>query len=150
MMFVKNNFRAFWLNHALTAFGAALLFGGTLLFQKGMISPVMWMISSGFGLFLPYILFNGVMFDRLLAAFRERGNVGFLMYTADSVGYLGSVAVLLWRNFGASEMSWLRFYTSLCYGGAGLILVLTAGSYFYFLKKRRGGYLTGVVSTGLT
>ncbi len=136
MMFVKNNFRALWLNHALTVLGAVLLFGGTLLFQKGLISPIIWMISSGFGLFLPYILFNGVLFDRLMASFRERGNVGFLMYVADSVGYLGSVAVLLWRNFGAGEMSWLRFYMDLCYGGAAIILVLTAGSYFYFLKKR--------------
>jgi len=137
MMFVKNNFRAFWLNHTLTAFGATLLIVATLLFQNGLISPVLWMILSGFGLFLPYILFNGVVFDRLLASFHERGNVGFLMYTADSVGYLGSVVVLLWRNFGAGEMSWLNFYTNLCYIGAGLILLLTAGSYFYFLKKRR-------------
>ena len=139
MMFVKNNFRAFWLNHALTALGAALLFGTTLLFERGLISPVWWMIMSGFGLFLPYILFNGVLFDRFLASFRERGNVGFLMYSADSIGYLGSVVVLLWRNFGSAELSWLKFYTNLCYAGAGLVLVLTAGSWWYFFNKRREG-----------
>ncbi len=141
MMFVKNNFRAFWLNHVFTALGAGLLFGSTLLFQSGLLAPVWWMILSGLGLFLPYILFNGVLFDRLLAAFRERGNVGFLMYTADSIGYLGSVVVLLWRNFGSAEMSWLTFYTNLCYGGAGLVLVLTAGSWWYFFQKQKGDQL---------
>ncbi|MBV6438953.1 MAG: hypothetical protein EPGJADBJ_00581 [Saprospiraceae bacterium] len=142
MMFVRNNFRALWLNHAFTAFGAGLLLVGTLLYQSGAIAPLLWMIVSGFGLFLPYILFNGVVFDRLLASFHERGNVGFLMYMADSIGYLGSVAVLLWRNFGAGQISWLEYYTKLCYGGAGLMLVLTAGSYFYFLKKRSEQFQT--------
>lgn len=139
MMFVKNNFLAFRLNHALTALGAALLIASTLLFQNNLLSPVWWMICSGFGLFLPYILFNGVLFDRLLATFRERGNVGFLMYTADAIGYLGSVCVLLWRNFGSADMSWLAFYTHLCYLGAGLVLILTAGSWWYFLNRHRGG-----------
>jgi len=135
MMFVKDNFRALWLNHALTLLGAALLFGGTFLYQQGLISPVIWMVLSGFGLFLPYILFNGVLFDRLMASFRERGNVGFLMYVADSIGYLGSVVVLLWRNFGAGEMSWLDFYIKLCYIGAAFCVGLMFLSWFYFFKK---------------
>lgn len=138
LMYVKNNYTAFRLNHACTFGGAILLAGSTLLFQQGVIGPVIWMITSGFGLFLPYILFNGVLFDRLLATFRERGNVGFLMYTADSVGYLGSVVVLLWRNFGSAQTNWLDFYTRLCYGGAMLVLVLTTASYFYFSNKYRG------------
>jgi hypothetical protein len=138
MMFVRNNFTALWLNHALAIFGALLLFGSTFLFQQGMISPVIWMIASGFGLFLPYILFNGVLFDRLMASFRERGNAGFLMYVADSIGYLGSVAILIWRNFGAGEMSWLGFYMKLCNIGAGLILIFTAASCWYFFRKKEG------------
>jgi hypothetical protein len=138
LMYVKNNYAAFRLNHTCTVAGALLLSGSTLLFQQGAIGPVAWMVASGFGLFLPYILFNGVLFDRLLATFRERGNVGFLMYTADSAGYLGSVAILLWRNFGSGEMSWMNFYTRLCHAGAALVLVLTAASWFYFSKKYRG------------
>lgn len=138
LMYVKNNYAAFRLNHACTFAGALLLSGSTLLFQHGAIGPVIWMMASGFGLFLPYILFNGVLFDRLLATFRERGNVGFLMYTADSVGYLGSVLVLLWRNYGSAETDWLGFYTRLCYGGSVLVLALTTFSYLYFSKKYRG------------
>jgi len=136
MIFVRHNFRALWLNHALTLAGAVLLAGSTWLFQQDQISPVLWMVTSGFGLFLPYILFNGVVFDRLMAAFRERGNVGFLMYIADSIGYLGSVAVLLWRNFGAGQMSWLTFFIGLCYIGAGLIVATAGASWMYFWKKR--------------
>lgn len=137
MMFVRNNLYALWLNHALTMLGAAVLAGSTFLFQQGALGPVFWMVSSGMGLFLPYILFNGVLFDRVLAGFRETGNVGFLMYVADSFGYLGSVVVLLWRNFGGSGMSWLSFFCVLCYVGAALILVLSALSWWYFFWKSR-------------
>ena len=137
MMFVKNNLQALWLNHALTIFGALLLSGSTLLFRQNAIGPVWWMVASGTGLFLPYILFNGVLFDRVLAGFRESGNVGFLMYVADSFGYLGSVAVLLWRNFGGSAMSWLSFFTALCYVGSALIVALTTASWWYFWNKSR-------------
>lgn len=74
----------------------------------------------------------------ILAGFRERGNVGFLMYVADSTGYLGSVLVLLWRNFGTAGQSWLSFYTGLCYAGAGAVLVLALGSWWYFYRKQKG------------
>lgn len=136
LMFVKDNFRAFWLHHALSLAGIGLLAGGTFLFLKGEISPLVWMISSGMGMFLPYILFNGVIFDRLMAGFREEGNVGFLMYLADSIGYLGSVAVLLWRNFGDGGMSWVGFYTKSCFIGAALCAFFLILSWYYFFRKR--------------
>lgn len=136
LMFIKNNFKALQVNHILTIGGAALLAFSTFLFETQHLSPLWWMVISGFALFLPYIVFNGIFFDRLLAAFRERGNVGFLMYMADAVGYLGSVMVLLWRNFGFAEVSWLHFYTSLCYFGAALCAVLMLLSWFYFAKKK--------------
>jgi hypothetical protein len=58
-------------------------------------------------LYMVYVPFNGILFDRLLAALNERGNVGFLFYTADFCGYLGSVLVLLIKNFGKNPISWL-------------------------------------------
>lgn len=141
MVFIRRNFQAFWLNHLVTMGGAFLLIGSTLLFEEKMISPLFWMIGSGFGLFLPYILFNGVLFDRFMAAFQEKGNVGFLMYIADSIGYLGSVVIMLWRNFSVDTLSWLSFYSKLCYGGGMLILVLMGLSYSYFSHKSQQNVL---------
>ena len=141
LMFVRDNFRALWFNHGFSILGALVLAGSTWLFQQQLISPITWMIASGFGLFLPYILFNGVIFDRLLAGFRERGNVGFLMYIADAVGYLGSVVVLLWKNFGTPEVQWLPFYLRLCYLGAGLVVLCASASWWYFWVKRGKQYL---------
>jgi hypothetical protein len=136
LMLVKDNFKAFWVNHFISIGGALILIAATALYQYHLISPVAWMISSGLGLFMPYIIFNGMLFERLLAAFREKANVGFLIYLADAFGYLSSVLILLWRNFGFARMSWLIFYQSLCYLGSAIFTVLLLASWVYFRHKK--------------
>jgi hypothetical protein len=134
---IKNNFKALWIYHAIFILGAILTILATISFQYGHISPLLWMILSGSGTILPYILFNGVIFDRLLAAFRETGNVGFLMYMADAFGYLGSVFVMLWRNFGQANLSWVSFFTQLCIIGSSFIILLSLLSWVYFRQLSR-------------
>ncbi len=135
--FLRNNARAFYLNHLLILFGGVLLGVSTLAFQRHFLSPVSWMIMSGFGLFLGYIIYQGMLFERMIATFREQANVGFLMYFADSFGYLGSVAVLLGRNFAASKVAWLDFFQGAAYITAGLTVVATLLSLLYFRRKMR-------------
>jgi hypothetical protein len=137
LMFIRDNYRALWVNHALCIGGAFLLTGTTLLFYLHLLGPVTWMILSGFGLFLPYIILNGMLFDRLLGVFKEKGNVGFLMYTADAFGYLSSVLILLWRNFGESGYSWFHFYEYMCWIGALLFGLLMIASWLYFKHKKQ-------------
>lgn len=137
MALIKDNFRALWLHHSILIGGAVLTIISTWLFQAGALSPMMWMILSGGGIFLSYILFNGVIFDRLLAAFRERGNVGFLIYMADAIGYLGSVLVLLWRNFGRADLNWVRFFGDLCLYGSVLIIFFSLISWRYFVRRQQ-------------
>jgi Family of unknown function (DUF5690) len=133
---LSDNRLALWVNHLAILTGAVVLFAGTWMFQHQWIGPKVWMMLTGGGIFLGYILFNGIIFDRLLAAFKERGNVGFLMYIADAVGYLGSVATLLWRNFGAPQTHWVAFYSQLCMVGSVLVVVLTAGAWVYFRRVK--------------
>lgn len=132
---ISSHYRALGVIHIMTIGGALLLGSSTYLFGTGIMSPLWWMIISGSGLFLPYLLFNGILFDRLLATFKEPGNVGFLMYIADSTGYLGSAAVLFWKNFGAGRQSWLEYYQVLCYGSSIIILLLGLASWLYLSRK---------------
>ena len=133
--FIRHNARAFWLNHVLIATGGLLLGLSTFLYQQQLLSPLTWMIMAGFGLFLGYIIYQGMLFERMIATFKEQANVGFLMYFADSFGYLGSVAVLLWRNFGAPKVAWLDFFQSASYATAGFTVVASLLSLFYFFRK---------------
>lgn len=134
-MFIRNNGRAFFLYHLIIMLSLLLIGLSTWLFQQQLIHPAVWMILVGLGLYVSYVPFNCIFFDRMIATFRFSGNAGFLIYVADSFGYLGSVGVLLFRNFGEPDLSWLRFFV---YGSYGLALagaVAMIGSAIYFASR---------------
>ncbi|WP_236025553.1 DUF5690 family protein [Algoriphagus oliviformis] len=81
----------------------------TRLFDSGAVSPVGWMVMNGVGLYLPYILFHCLIFERFVAMLRFTGNVGFLFYMADALGYTGSVGVMLFKEFSDSPLTWVNF-----------------------------------------
>lgn len=135
MVKIKNNRKAFaWYHYLL--FGGILTVGfSTFLFESTVISPFLWMVLSGFGMYLCYIPFNGMYFDRMIAAFNIKGNVGFLIYLVDSFGYLGSVLILLYKNFGSPQTSWLNFYIRLNYIIVAIVLVSSFIALVAFRRK---------------
>lgn len=134
---IKNNYKAFVSYHYLLLFGTIGIGLSTLLFQIGLMSPIFWMISVGFGLYICYVPFNCIFFDRMIATFRIKGNAGYLIYLADAFGYLGSMGVLLYKNFGQSTLSWLNFFITSTYFIAALGTIITLVSLFYFKMKYR-------------
>ncbi len=134
---IKNNYKAFVSYHYLLLFGTVAIGLSTLLFQMAIISPILWMISVGFGLYICYVPFNCIFFDRMIATFRIQGNAGYLIYIADAFGYLGSMGVLLYKNFGHSKLSWLNFFMASTYLIAVLGTLITIVSLIYFKRKYR-------------
>ena len=137
VVFIKNNKTALVVNHLIVLAGMVLVGVATLGFQNQLVSAPVWMLLVGLGLYLGYVPFNSIFFDRLIAAFRYISNVGFLIYLADSFGYLGSVGVLFFKEFSFAEVTWLDFFIT-----SGYILSVT-GSLFmllslvYFERKHR-------------
>ena len=135
LMFVKNNFRALQINHYMVIIGFVITGLSTYGFTHHFVSPFYWMVLNGLGLYLGYIPFNVVFFERLIAAVRKPANVGFLIYIADSFGYLGSIGVLLFKNFGHAEMSYSNFFINALYIASVAGVILTTFSLMYFNKK---------------
>lgn len=132
MIYIRNNLQALMVSHVIVGVGFLLAGFSTFLFVQGSLPPFYWMMLVGLGLYMGYIPFNCVLFERMIATFKYAGNVGFLMYLADSYGYLGSVAVMLTKNVLQVQLSWTRFYS---YGVIGLSVIGLAGtiiSAFYF------------------
>ncbi len=134
---VRDNRRALWLNHVFIGCGLLLAAGATLAFQKNLIGPVAWFTATGLGLYLGYLPFNGLLFDRLLSVFKGSGNVGFVMYIADAFGYLGSVSVLLIKEFASVNWSWNVFLQQGLLFTAFLGSALMGSAWFFF-KNRVG------------
>ena len=135
LILVKNNIRAFMINHFIIIVGYVLALISTLLFLAQLISPVIWMTMIGTGLYLSYVPFNALYFERMIATYKVKSNIGFIMYIADAFGYLGSVLVLFLKEFIGVKLSWTNFFTD-----AVLIISVIgiAGTFvaaFYFRRK---------------
>ena len=132
VMVVRDNRRALLVIHGVVAAGFLILGGSTLAFQAHRLSPLAWMILTGAGLYMAYTPFNAMLFDRLIAFSGRVATAGFLIYIADASGYLGSVALLLWKNFGVVDLNWLQFFVLSIYATsiAGVVCIALAAVYF--------------------
>jgi len=138
MIFIRSNRTAFYANIGIIMLGGVLLMLSTWLFQSSMLSPTVWMILVGFAMYLSYISFHTMLFERWIALFKYQSNIGFLMYMADAFGYLGSVFILFYKNFYNENVNWLTYiiYAAYLIGGATVILSLLALYYFRWKEQR--------------
>lgn len=142
LILVKNNGRALLLIHGVILAGFAIMGLSTLAFQQQLLSPIAWMIASGAGLYLAYTPFNAMLFDRMIAYTGTVATAGFLIYVADASGYMGSVVLLLVRNFAAIDLPWLPFFITAAYATSVIGMVLVAVAAALFLRGRRRGAQT--------
>lgn len=137
VMLVRDNLRALLVMHGVILAGFLLLGLSTLAFQADMVTPLTWMILTGAGLYMAYTPFNAMLFDRMIAFSGQVGTAGFLIYVADASGYLGSVALLVWRNFAMVSLDWLGFFIASVYATSIVGAVCTALAGVYFLRRGR-------------
>ena len=132
LILARNNFTAFMINHCLVIGGYAVALISTLLSMENYISPVIWMTSIGTGLYLSYVPFNALYFERMIATYKVRSNIGFIMYIADAFGYLGSVTLLFTKEFVGMQLSWTSFFIHavIFISVAGISGTLIAAVYF--------------------
>lgn len=147
---VTDNMYAFKAIHVISITGAIIMLLSTVLAGMQLISPVAWICSTGIGLYIAYVPANAIFFERMIAVFRERGNAGFLVIMADFYGYLGSLGILFYKNFGEARLSYLTFFK---YSSFWIGLLLIAGqscSLLYFSRKVKRLDPTGTTRAILT
>jgi hypothetical protein len=132
---IRDNRRAFLASLATCGLGFGLL-AFALLARDGVLDGFAFMVLLGLGLYLPYVAVHTTIFERLLAMTRDRGNVGFLMYVADSIGYLGYVAVMLSRNLVGAGGDLVGFLTVACWLTIGLSALCLLATWRYYAAVR--------------
>jgi hypothetical protein len=123
---VRDNRRAVVVVHLVILGGAVLVGGATLAHALGLVGPATWMIAVGLGLYLGYVPFNCVLFDRLIAALGSVANASFLITLADAFGYVGSVALLVTKSLGlvGDALDWIGTFRTLAYATTAWVLAL--------------------------
>jgi len=138
MILIKNNRIAFHSNNFIAFFCGILLVLTTVLFYFKMINGIVWMMLAGFFMYLPYIGFHTLYFERWIAHFKYKSNAGFLMSMADTAGYLGSTIILLIKNFATPDVSWIEFFevSAVIVGFSIILLSFLNYRYFLILEKK--------------
>lgn len=132
---VFDNRRAFFAALSTALAGLLLIVAALFGLRNEWLSGFAFMVLVGLGLYLPYVAMHTAIFERLIAMTRERSNVGFLLYVADAIGYLGYVAVMLIRSAVRVEGDFLTFFSSACQWAAGLSFACLLLCWWYFAVR---------------
>ena len=124
VILVRNNRRAFLFAIATLGLGFVAMGLVVYLNYSGHLSPMAFMILLGVGMYIPYVLFHTTIFERMIAAFREVATIGYLMYLADAIGYLGYVILIFTCNFLQQDRE-INFLELLNWSTIGISIVAT-------------------------
>ena len=107
------------------------------------IPTTIWLFLQSLCLDIAYLSFQTIFFERFIACFKIKGNVGFFIITIDFVGYLGTLGLLLFKEFCASHIDWTSFYNhmSLYIGVACCIAFILSLVYMIHARNRKQGPL---------
>ncbi len=130
-IFMRNNLHALRVTFIIMTMAFVVAIGSTLVQSQGGISPLLYMVLCGIGLYIPYVAFHTTVFERIVAASNLRGNLVFLMYLADSIGYLGYVVVLSAKR----STDKLSLFQNMLYSLAGFSILCLILATVYFQRK---------------
>lgn len=140
LAFVESNKWGFRLTNMILLGGMLLSGTATFLFQNEYISGFAWMLVIGVGFFLSYTAIQTVVFERMIARFQMKANAGFFVYICESIGYMGSAGLLLYKEFFIKELSWSQVLIHFTYIQAlmGLVLLVLGNTYLeYFIGSEK-------------
>lgn len=132
---IRDNRQAFFTSLGISVLGLALVI--LALFQlRGEGMGFWFMVVIGLGLYLPYVAVHTTVFERFLAMTREPGNIGFLMYLVDTVGYLGYVGMVFAKDRMRASGDFLSFFSQLAFLIAlGGLLAFVFSAWYFYRKK---------------
>ena len=92
--------------------GTFLLVGVSYYYEQLNLSPLVWMFLQSLGVYIAFLSFQTLFFERFVACFNIKGNVGFFIVSIDFIGYLGTVGVLVFKEAFVAHLNWIEFYNT--------------------------------------
>jgi hypothetical protein len=128
----KDHFRSIVSHHLAILSGLALMMGAAWTLHQGSQDPVLTLILYTTGLYVCYNTLQCLFLDRFISAFHIRGNIGFFFYFMDSIGYLGSCVIIIYKEIFSPRVDWLPYFisVSIILGIIGIASVLFSLAYF--------------------
>lgn len=110
MMFVKSNIKSLMLLLSMVIAGSVVMGITSFGYNSIQFGPLSWLFIQSLCLYIAFLTFQTIFFDRFIACFKIRGCVGFFIALIDFIGYTGTVLVLTVKEFMHPDIDWLEFY----------------------------------------
>ena len=135
MVFVRNNKRAIHiLLTGVVVASAAMAFVSANYYRLN-LPPLIWLFVMSLSLYIPYLAFQTIFFDRFIACFKISGNVGFFIAMIDAIGYSGTVLVLFFKELIQPEAEWLQVFNQMALVVGVVCATVFAASLFMIAGK---------------
>lgn len=108
--FFRSNIRALLWLMTLVIAGCLTMTYVSFHYETLNLKPVTWLFIQSLSLYIAYLTFQTIFFDRFIACFRIKGNVGFFIALIDFIGYLGTVTLLSTKEFLNIELGWFALF----------------------------------------
>jgi hypothetical protein len=129
MFLISNHRRALITVYAVIVGGFALIGAATAAFRADAISGYWWMAAVGLGMYLAYVPFGAVLFERMMAASRFNGTAVFAIQLADGIGYTASALMMIFRDLAFGHLNRLEFFVplALVVSAVGVLMMTASG-----------------------
>jgi MFS family permease len=136
MIRVRDNRRALAVLLALMFAGSVVVFLSAVFSDSLSAMPVLWLFLQSMGIYTAYLAFQTVFFDRFIACFKIKGNVGFFIYMSDFLGYSASCLFLCGKSLLGVRVDWLEYYGLLAII-ISIVGILFTGIVLSMLQRKR-------------
>ena len=135
MVFVRSNLKALSILLGLIIISMVVMAVVSFGYEQLQLNAIVWLFIQSLCLYLAFLTFQTIFFDRFIACFKIRGNVGFFIAMNDFLGYTGTVIVLAVKEFFSPDINWTAFY-NLMAGYVGVICFVAFVCSFIYLHQR--------------
>lgn len=137
--FFRSNIRALLWLMTLVIAGCLTMTYESFHYETLDLKPVTWLFIQSLSLYIAYLTFQTIFFDRFIACFRIKGNVGFFIALIDFIGYLGTVTLLSTKEFLNIELEWFALFNHIAgFVGATCSILFIVASILIHRKYMQG------------
>ncbi len=137
--FFRSNIRALLWLMTLVIAGCMTMTYVSFHYETLNLKPVTWLFIQSLSLYIAYLTFQTIFFDRFIACFRIKGNVGFFIALIDFIGYLGTVTLLSTKEFLNIELEWFALFNHIAgFVGATCSILFIVASILIHRKYMQG------------
>lgn len=140
-VFCRSNIKALMLLMGLVLAGTLTMTYVSLNYVDLDLPPVVWLFVQSLSLYMAYLTFQTIFFDRFIACFSIRGNVGFFIAIMDFIGYMGTVTFLSVKEYLDVDVEWFALYNNMAaaVGLACTVMFSVAGILIYGRYRSMNG-----------